>query len=56
MASDQECVDYARECVRLAGLTNDAQLRQYLTNLARDWIATSVMHKNEMLEATSRLR
>jgi hypothetical protein len=27
MATDGECVDYARECVRLAGLTKDLQLR-----------------------------
>jgi hypothetical protein len=42
MAIDQECVDYARECVRLAGLTkDDLELRDYLIGLARDWMATA---------------
>jgi hypothetical protein len=42
MTTDQECVDYARECVRLAGLTkDDLELRDYLLGLARDWMATA---------------
>jgi hypothetical protein len=40
MATDQECMDYARECVRLAELTKDSELRGHLLNLAREWMAT----------------
>jgi hypothetical protein len=27
MVTDEECVDYARECVRLVGLTTDQEIR-----------------------------
>jgi hypothetical protein len=42
MPTDTECVDYARECVRLAGLTKDPQLREQLLNLAREWMADAM--------------
>jgi hypothetical protein len=42
MATDQECVDYARECGRLAELTKDCELRTHLLNLAREWMATAM--------------
>ena len=41
MSTDQECVNYARECVRLAELTEDLQLRDHLVKIARDWLATA---------------
>src|SRR5215510_16538292 len=41
MATDQECVDYARECIRLAELTKDLQLRDWLLTTAREWMATA---------------
>jgi hypothetical protein len=41
---DEECIGYARECVRLAGLTQDQQLREQLLNMAREWMATA-MHE-----------
>ena len=37
MAPDQECVDYARECIHLAELTKDLQLRDWLPTTAREW-------------------
>ena len=36
---DQQCVGYALECVRLAGLTEDQQIRERLLEIARDWMA-----------------
>jgi hypothetical protein len=45
MATDQECVDYARECVRLAELTKDLQLRDWLLTTAREWMATASKQK-----------
>jgi hypothetical protein len=39
MATDNEYVSYARDCVRLAGLTNDPELRERLLDMARAWMA-----------------
>ena len=40
MAADEDdCVSYACECVRLAGLTDDEVIREELLKLARHWIA-----------------
>jgi hypothetical protein len=39
MATDEECVGYARECVRLAGLATDQELREQLLQMARNWMA-----------------
>jgi hypothetical protein len=40
MAADEDdCVSYACECVRLAGLTEDEVIREELLKLARHWIA-----------------
>jgi hypothetical protein len=39
MATDDECVGYARECVRLAGLAEDPELRERLLQMAREWMA-----------------
>jgi hypothetical protein len=34
MATDRECVDYAHECMRLAGLTDEPEIRDQLCALA----------------------
>jgi hypothetical protein len=46
MPADEECFrfampakNYASECVRLAGLTDDEDLRNQLLEMARQWIA-----------------
>ena len=44
MATDEECVGYARECVRLAGLATDKELREQLLQMARHWMAEA-MHE-----------
>jgi hypothetical protein len=41
---DDDCIGCARECVRLAGLTQDPELRDQLLNMAREWMATA-MHE-----------
>ena len=38
MTVDEKCMAHARECVRLAGLTDDQGVRNQLIALARDWI------------------
>jgi hypothetical protein len=48
MATDNECVGYAQECVRLAGLAEgNPELRERLLNMAREWMAMA-MHEQEM--------
>ena len=44
MATDEGCVEYARECVRLAGLATDQELREQLLQMARNWMAEA-MHE-----------
>jgi hypothetical protein len=44
MATEEECVEYARECVRLAGLTTDYELQEQLLQMARNWMAEA-MHE-----------
>ena len=49
MVIDQECVDYARECERLAGMANDQEIRKYLFDLAKQWMALA-MREDRMAE------
>jgi hypothetical protein len=44
MATDEECVECARECVRLAGLATDYELQEQLLQMARNWMAEA-MHE-----------
>ena len=48
MATDQECVGYAREYVRLAGLTDEPEIHDQLFGLAREWMAAA-MHDRDVL-------
>ena len=50
--TDDECVSYARDCVRLAGLAKDEQLREQLLNMAREWMAAA-MHERKAPESKS---
>jgi len=50
VGADQDCVDNARECVRLAGLAKDQETRRYLFDLAREWMAIA-MHENRIPDA-----
>ena len=43
MTTDKECMEYARECVRLAGLTDDQQIRDQLLNMGMG----AAMHEGE---------
>jgi hypothetical protein len=42
MAADHEFVEYARECMRLAGLIQDQQIRDKLLDMAREWMAVAM--------------
>jgi hypothetical protein len=44
MATESECIEYARDCVRLAVLADDPGIRDRLLEIARDWMATA-MHE-----------
>ena len=54
MATDNEYVSYARDCVRLAGLTNDPELRERLLDMARAWMA--VFMREEEVPETNPLK
>jgi phosphopantothenoylcysteine synthetase/decarboxylase len=44
---DKKSMAHARECVRLAGLTDDQEVRDQLIALARDWIVAARKHEEE---------
>jgi hypothetical protein len=48
MATDQKRLDYAHECMRLAGLTDEPEIRDQLFAMARDWMAAA-MHERDVL-------
>jgi hypothetical protein len=56
MVTDQECLDYARDCVRLADFANDRELRNYLLQLAREWMATAMHEENVPERKSSKLQ
>jgi hypothetical protein len=47
MYMDEKCLAHARECVRLAGLTDDQEVRDQLIALARDWLVAARKKKEE---------
>jgi len=47
MTIDQKCMAHARECVRLAGLTDDQEVRDQLITLARGWIVAARKEEEE---------
>jgi hypothetical protein len=44
--TDDDCMSYARDCVRLAGLAKDPLLQEQLLNMAREWMAVA-MHETK---------
>ena len=46
MPSDKDIEGYARECVRLAQLTTDPQIRERLFQMAREWMAVAMQEEN----------
>jgi hypothetical protein len=52
MATESECIEYARECVRLAGLTDDPDIRDRLLEIAREWMAAA-MGEDVSMEAAA---
>jgi hypothetical protein len=51
MISDEECVDYARECVRLAGLTMDKEIRDQILNMAHEWMGAAMHERHSAVRA-----
>jgi hypothetical protein len=39
MSANKDCVDYARECIRLATSATDPDIRNQLLQMASDWMA-----------------
>jgi hypothetical protein len=52
--SDKDMEDYARDCVRLAQLAQEPNLREQLMQLARDWMAAA-MHEPAGFEKNQHL-
>jgi hypothetical protein len=50
--TDGEVEGYARECVRLANLTIDPQIREHLFQMAREWMEVA-MHEETTPELKS---
>jgi hypothetical protein len=38
MATDKEMEQYARDCIRLVGMTDDPAIREPLLKMAREWM------------------
>ena len=47
MTIDQKRMAHARECVRLAALTDDELVREQLLALAHDWVAAAMKEEEE---------
>ena len=52
--TDLECVDFARDCVRLAQSADTPELRERLLQIAREWMAVAV-HEDKRPEPKSPL-
>ena len=42
---NDDCIAYARECVRLAGLIEDQDIRERLLTMGREWMAVAMGEK-----------
>jgi hypothetical protein len=47
MVSDEKCMCYVREYVRLAGLTDNRNVRDQLVDLARKWLAAALREPSD---------
>ena len=53
MATDDKGVAYARECVRLAGLAKEPQVRDHLLSMAGEWMTSDEQESTEGASARS---
>ena len=54
--TDQECIDYARECIRLAqSAANNPELRESLMRMAREWMAAAMHEEPEPIDGKQEL-
>jgi hypothetical protein len=42
VANDEDCIQYARDCDRLARAATDPHLREQLLQMAREWLAAAM--------------
>jgi hypothetical protein len=47
MTPDQEMEAYARDCIRLAGLTVDPTMREPLLKMARGWMEAAAAERSQ---------
>jgi hypothetical protein len=55
-AVDKEMEGYARDCVRLAGMTDDPEMRESLMKMAREWMEAAVGEHRERTEPAPNVR
>jgi hypothetical protein len=53
MTTGKEMEGYARECVRLARLTDDPEIRDQLMQMARDWMADAMGQESSRVDTSS---
>jgi hypothetical protein len=54
MATDKELEQYAHDCIRLAGMTDDPAIREPLLKMAREWMEVAVPSNSKSHWASSR--
>jgi hypothetical protein len=47
MATDKSMAGYARDCIRLAGLTSDPEIREQLLKMAGQWTEAASGNKQQ---------
>jgi hypothetical protein len=48
MPIDNQCIDYARDCLRIGRLADDPELRRHLARRAREWMAAARREKKTL--------
>ena len=56
MATDKELEQYAHDCIRLAGMTDDPAIREPLLKMAREWMEVARAEQQQCSARASPLR
>jgi hypothetical protein len=56
LAFNKECMSHARECVRLAGLTENKTIRDQLLDMAQRWTAAAQSQRDARVVSLHKLR
>jgi hypothetical protein len=56
MVTVKEMEQYARDCIRLAGMTDDPAIREPLLKMAREWMEIAGAEQQQVNGAKTRLQ